>query len=535
MKQQLTRSLTRLRTTFVSFTVGQKVVTIIGSAAVLIAAVMVLRWVAAPTYAPLYNDLAAEDASAIIDELNAEGVPYQLADGGATVMVPRDKVYDTRITLSGQGLPSSSGGEGYSILDDQGISTSEFQEQTDFKRAMEGELSTTIEAIDGVDTAVVHLALPPAKVFATEQDPPTASILIDTATGTPFGADKVQAVIHLVASSVDGLSPDKVTVADAKGQVLSGSDGAGGAGAGTRDQRVADFQDQTRTEIQRTLDKILGPGNSTVQVTADLDFDKSVKETTTYDRDPEQPPLSSTTNTEKYNGPAGSGGGSSTGVVGPDGQMGPTGNRGDGPTSYEKRSKTSDNAVGTVVEHRETAPGSVNSLHVGVFLDTSSMQGRSETDVEDLIAAAIGIDPERGDTLKVTSMAFDRAADEAAAKELAAAAAAEKKARMWAWARNAGIAVAVLAVVLLAWIRGRRRTRARESATTYLVEQLRHDAAERASSAAAPLETPPALAVLEGGEGRTANDEIRQELAALVERQPEDVAALLRGWLVDRR
>ena len=192
MKQRLNRGFSSLRTTFTSFTLGQQVVAVIGTLAILLAAFMVFRWVSTPDYAPLYSNLAASDASAIVDELDSQGTPYKLANGGSTVMVPRDSVYATRISLSGQGLPEQSSSQGYSLLDNQDISTSEFQEQTDFKRAMEGELAKTIEAIDGVNTAIVHLALPPQKVFADEQDPPTASVLVDTGAGTPldpqFGA-----------------------------------------------------------------------------------------------------------------------------------------------------------------------------------------------------------------------------------------------------------------------------------------------------------------------------------------------------------
>src|SRR6478609_3340301 len=289
----------------------------------------------------LSRNLAAEDASAVVDELTSEGVPYELEDGGGTIMVPRDKVYSTRITLSGQGLPANSSDGGYSLLDGQNMSTSDFQEQTDFKRAMEGELAKTIEAIDGVNTAVVHLALPEKKVFADEQDPVTASVLVDTATGTTIEPTKVQAIVNLVASSIDGLEPDKVTVADATGKVLSTSEG-GALGASTRDQAVADFQDQKTQQIQAMLDRVIGPGNSTVQVSADLDFDKTVEESTKYKSNPRTLPLSETSSEEKYNGAGGATG--STGVVGPDGQMDSLGNAtGTGGNSdYSKQATTRD-------------------------------------------------------------------------------------------------------------------------------------------------------------------------------------------------
>ncbi len=378
---------------------------------------------------------------------------------------------------------------------------------------------------------MVHLALPPKKVFADQQDPPTASVLVDTAAGATLDPQQVQAVVHLVAASIDGLTPENVTVADSQGRVLSSSD-ATALGASTRDQELAQFEQQKTAQIQAMLDRILGPGNSTVQVTADLDFDKAVQDTVSYQHDPKQPPLSSSTSTEKYDGPAGAG--SSSGVVGPDGQMDSLGTTGSKSSRYVKESNTQDNAIGKVVEHRENAPGSINSLNVAVAIDTTALAGRSTTDISDLIAAGNGIQRKRGDTIQVTAMAFDRTADQAAQAELAAAAKADQQARMWRWARNAGLGLAVLAALLLAWLRGRRRARAREQATTYVVEQLRSDAAERAAiAAAAEVQSAPALTALQQAES-AANDELRTELTALVEKQPEDVAALLRGWLVDR-
>jgi flagellar M-ring protein FliF len=536
MKQNVTRALTRLRTTFLSLTLGQRLVAVVGTGALLLAAFMVFRWVSTPNYAPLFSNLASEDASAVIDELDATGVPYELADGGSTIMIPREQVYSTRIDLAGQGLPENSSEGGYSILDGQDISTSDFQEQTDFKRAMEGELTKTIEAIDGVNTAVVHLAMPEKKVFSDEQDPTTASVLIDTSTGTTIDAEKVQAIVNLVASSIDGLDPDNVTVADSTGKVLSTESGSAGAGSGTQSQAVADFQDAKTAQIQTMLDRVLGPGNSSVQVSAVLDFDKSVQESITYKTKKDPLALSQSTTNEDYNGV--DAGGGDTGVVGPDGQMdssgtaGTTGTGSDG--SYSKESDTRDNAIDTVKEHREAAPGSVESLHVGVVVDSAAAAGVDPADLQDLIAATVGIDPARGDTVEVSSMSFDRSADESAAAEIAAANKAKADAARWTMIRNGGIGVAVLAMLLLAWLRARRGRKQREERTAYLVEQLRADADSRAA-AAAPLEpAAPAVAALEAAE-QEANDELKREIAALTERQPDEIATLLRGWLVERQ
>ncbi|WP_028643262.1 flagellar basal-body MS-ring/collar protein FliF [Nocardioides sp. URHA0020] len=533
MKQNLTRTLSRLRSTFMSFTMGQRLVAVVGTAALLLAAFMVFRWVSTPNYAPLYSNLASKDASAVVDELDAQGVPYELSDGGSTIMVPRDSVYSTRIELSGQGLPADSGDQGYSLLDGQDISTSDFQEQTDFKRAMEGELGKTIEAIDGVNTAVVHLAIPEKKVFSDEQDPTTASVLIDTSAGTAVAPEKVQAIVNLVASSIDGLDPGNVTVADSTGKVLSDQTGAGGVGAGPQAQAVTDFQSRKTQQIQTMLDRVLGAGNSTVQVSADLDFDKAIQESTTYNTKKKAPALSESTSKETYNG-AGAGGGS-TGVVGPDGQMDSTGAAaatGNAASKYSKESATKDNAVETTKEHREAAPGSVSSLHVGVVVDPSANPGVDPVAIKQLIAATVGIDPKRGDTVEVSTMAFDRSADTAAAAELAAANKAKADARRWSMIRNGGIAAAIIGMILLAWIRARRRKRDKDARTDILVEQLRAEAAARTAATAA-LEPAPALAALESAE-QAANDELRREINALAERQPDEIATLLRGWLVER-
>jgi flagellar M-ring protein FliF len=526
MKDNVARYLGRVQSTFLGFTPGQKVVAVIGTGALLLAGFMVFKWAAAPSYAPLFSSLASSDASAVIEELDAQGVPYKLSNGGNTILVPREQVYSTRISLSGEGLPTASEG-GYSLLDDQSLSTSQFQEQTSFKRAMEGELSNTIEAIDSVETAVVHLAMPAKQVFSDEQDPTTASVLVQTRAGTTLEPEQVQAVVNLVSSSVDGLKEDAVTVADSTGKVLSAPGGSSGSGS-TQSQQVEDFQNRLNAQVQTMLDRVIGAGNTAVQVTANLSFDKSVSESTRYFGNADTA-LSESESTEILEGAepdAGVGG-----VVGPDGQMDTTTT--DPASSYEKSERTSDNAVDQVIEHVEAAPGGVESLHVGIVLDTRALMGRDPTDVQNLVASSLGIDPERGDTIEVSAMPFDRTAEAAAVEELEASQAADKKAETMSLIRNGGLVGIVALMVLVAWIQARRRAKARAEATSYVVEQLRRDALDRQQHQAALEAAPnPALLALESAE-MDASAEIRGEIAALVERQPEDVAALLRGWLVD--
>lgn len=530
MQQRLTNALARARDTFAGFTAGQKAVAVIGTAALLIAAFLVFRWVSAPSYSPLYSNLSGEDASAVIEELDSQGVPYEITGGGGTIMVPRGEVYSTRIALSGKGLPTTSSGDGYGLLDEQSLSTSESQERTNFKRAMEGELSNTIEAVDGVDTAVVHLAIPEEKVFSDEQKPTTASVLVDTAAGSELDGEQVQAIVHLVASSIDGLDPKNVTITDASGKLLTadGTDSGSGA-ASARAKEVAAFEGSMQAKIQAALDKWVGPGNSTATVTADLDFDKAVVKSRKYTNDRKNPPLSESTTTEKYSGPAGSGTDGAGGVVGPDGQMDPSAGAGSGDSAYENTSTTRDNALDEVVETRETAPGTVNRLNVAVTLDATAAAQIQPQVIKDQLSSAVGIVATRGDTIEVSVLPFDRSVAEANAKEIAAAKAAEAADRKNTLLRNLGIGGGVMLVALMAWWQARRRAKARDEATSYVVEQLRLDAASRA-----PVLESPALAALEAAESDE-DDSMREELIALVEKQPDDVAALLRGWLVEPR
>lgn len=527
MQQRLNSALTRFRDTFAAFTTGQKAVAVIGTAALLLAAFLVFRWVSAPSYAPLYSNLSGEDAAAIVDELTTEGVAYELADGGNTIMVPRNDVYSTRVKLQGKGLPGDSGTGGYGFLEDQGLSTSESQENTNFKRAMEGEVAMTLEAMDGVDTAIVHFAMPEEKVFSDEQKPTTASVLIDTNPGTELDQEQVQSMVSLVARSIDGLEPKNVTISDASGKLLTadGADTGSGASSG-RAKQTEIFEDSMQAKIQAALDTWVGPGNSTATVTADLDFDKSITDSLTYSNEKKNPPISQTKSSEKYSGTTGAD--EAGGVVGPDGQMDPgAATNGDG--NYERTDETRDNALDKVVERRESAPGEVDRLGIAVTLDATAAADIQPEVIKDQIASAAGIDPERGDTIEVAVLPFDKSTAEANAAAIAEAKAAEAAERKSALIRNAAIGGGVLLLVLGAWLRARRRAKARDEATSYVVEQLRLDAATRA-----PAIESPALAALEAAE----NDEdesMRDELIALVEKQPEDVAALLRGWLVEPR
>src|SRR3954452_17827703 len=242
MPAALAGPLNRVKTLLSTISLGQKIVIGLLLAGLVLGGFVFTRWITAPTMAPLFSNLASADASAIVEELNAEGVSYELADGGQTVMVAQDQVYNLRLTMSGKGLPAGNE-SGYALLDQQGITTSEFQQQVSYQRALEGELANTLKALDGVHQAVVHIALPKDQVFATDEGKPTASVLLDLAPGTKLSGEQVQAVTHLVSSSIEKMDPTDVTVADSTGAVLSAA-GEGATAAGAGDTQAQAEQDE---------------------------------------------------------------------------------------------------------------------------------------------------------------------------------------------------------------------------------------------------------------------------------------------------
>jgi flagellar M-ring protein FliF len=536
MRERLPQPVRRLVEAFMSFTSGQKAVTIIGVAALGLAGFFFYSWASKPSYAPLFSNLSGTDASAIVDELSGSGTPYELTDGGSTIMVPQDKVYDLRIQMSGAGLPAEAE-TGYSLLDKQGITTSDFMQHVGYQRALEGELSKTIKSIDGVTGATVHLAIPQKDIFSDDEKRPTASVLVTSRAGRQLEQGQVQAIVHLVASSVEGLKPEEVTVAGANGVMLSTGGGQGVAvGGDLRSQQTTDFEQRMNAALQRMVDSVVGPGHAVVTTTADLDFDQTETKKQTYVADPAVPALSQTTNKETYNG-NGAGAG---GVLGPDNIQVPTQG---GTGEYESTTDTRNNAVGLVTETRESAPGNVRKLSVSVLLDARTAEGLDTAQIERLVSSAVGLDTQRGDTIAVTALPFDQSASEVAEKAAAEAQKAETLEQQISWAKTGATVLAVVVLLFLAWRASRRMNRRSRLTTAELVHLEQAQAAlDRNRALALPGRDGDQTAAIEGGppalESASAaaeRDAHQRSIATMVQQQPDEVAQLLRGWLADRR
>ena len=337
---------------------------------------------------PLYTDLDATDASAIVDELAGRGVQYELTDAGHTVLVPSTRRLRPAGRDGGQGLPSSN--DGYALLDKQGITTSEFRQRIDYQRALEGELSNTLQAMDGVDAATVHLALPEESVFVDEAGNPTASVLVETAGLTELGGDQVDAIVHLVAS---------VGEEHATGRRHRHRCGRARccrpAARGRHERRRRTHLGRDRassTNWRPSLTSMVarghGPGQVAVTVerrprpsTAAVD----VRESTSQAAAPTAPGRSSPDgrSTETYTDAAAVAG--DAGVLGPDGAVvTPTRPppRRPAPTTTRRSTAESTYALDKVVEQVIEAPGAVERLNVAVLIDEASVTDAQVTEIE---------------------------------------------------------------------------------------------------------------------------------------------------------
>lgn len=527
MKSALAGTLERARSTFSTISLGQKVVIGLLLVGLLLGGFFFYSWITTPTQAPLFSNLAASDASAIVEQLNAGGTAYTLADGGQTIMVDKDQVYNLRLQMSGKGLPAGKG-TGYALLDQQGITTSQFQQQTTYQRALEGELSNTLEALKGVKTAVVHIAMPKDEVFVTDQKKPTASVLLNLAPGTTLTGEQIQAVSNLVSSSIVGMDPGQVTVTDSTGHVLAAPGTGITAGAGdARSQAEQAYEARLAANAQQILDTVVGPGHSKVSVRADVDLNKKKSTSETYTYKNGTPPLSSSSTSEKYNGngtPVG-------GVLGPENM--PNASAGGGGSNYNKTSTTENNAVDKTTTTIDAVPGTLNRLTISVVMDNGVAGNLNQNQIQSLVGNAVGLDTARGDAITVASMPFDTTAAKQAAADLNAAKAAESSAQMWSMIKTGGIAAGIALVVLLVWLRSRRRGEIEEE---YEPLELSDDMlAElerlRISSTREMPEVDNRQLELEAAE----RQKVRGDISTMVSERPDEVAAMLRGWLSENK
>ena len=369
----------------------------------------------APVMAPLYAGLSLEDSSAIVSELQTGNIPYELRGNGDTILIPRDQITAFRMQLAGQGLPTR-GQVGYEIFDSQStLGATSFVQNVNNLRALEGELARTISSLARIQAARVHLVLPERELFRRERQEPSASIVVTTRGELDTG--EIRAIQHMVASAITGLSPTRISIVDAAGRLLAAGTGEGEDGliAGRAAEMALGHENRLRQRLEDMLANVVGPGRARVEVTAEVDMNRSTRTSETFD--PESQVVRSTQLREENSSASGPGSqqvsvanelpGASQQTA--EGGMGEAASTLEEVTNYE---------ISRVTETAVNEAGAIKRLSVAVVVDgvyvdngngASVYQPRTAEElaqIATLVRSAVGFSQGRGDTVDVINMQF---------------------------------------------------------------------------------------------------------------------------------
>jgi flagellar M-ring protein FliF len=373
--------------------------------------------IAEPPKAILYSGLEAREVTAVVSKLEALNMPYEQKGDGGTILIAADQVSKIRMQLAAEGLPSA--GVGYEIFDkSDSFGTTAFVQNVNRLRALEGELARTIRSLESILSARVHLVIPERQIFARDNQPPSASVVVKARARLSRG--QVSAIQHLVASAVAGLTPNAVAIVDDKGELLAGGAGEGDtATAAVQEERTAGFEDRLRQRVENIVSSIVGPGHARVQVAADMDFNRVTETAESFDPDSRvirssQTVQQDSAQTEKNTAAAVS---VSTALPGQPPAPVPPAQNGQNSTS-SRTEETVNYEISKTVKTQVQDAGQVKKLSVAVVVDGTYTPGangarnyapRSADDMNKitaLVGSAIGFDEKRGDKLQVTNMRF---------------------------------------------------------------------------------------------------------------------------------
>ena len=374
----------------------------------------VIMRVTTPPMATLFTDLTYEDSSAIIKDLERQGIPYEMKNDGAVIQVPKDKITRLRMKLAEGGLPKG-GGIGYEIFDkSDALGSTSFVQNINHLRALEGELARTIKAIDRIQAARVHLVLPERPLFSRETPEPSASIVLRVRGA--LEPQQVRAIRHIVASAVNGMKAQRVSIVDEAGQLLANGaagDGAGDGGSG--DERRASFEKRMRDQVEAIVSSVVGSGRARVQLTADFDYNKITQTSDKFD--PEGRVLRSSQSREESAATAGA----NDGQVTVNNELPGAQGQGGGATAKDQSKKSEaihNYEISRVTKTEVTEAGRVNRISVAVLVDGSYSKNdkgevvyaaRAKEDLDRiaaLVRSAIGFDQKRGDQVEIVNLRF---------------------------------------------------------------------------------------------------------------------------------
>ncbi|NLM96260.1 MAG: flagellar M-ring protein FliF [Halanaerobiaceae bacterium] len=482
--------------------------------------ISIIIWSSSSPYQILFNNLAPVDANSIIQKLEEEGISYRLADNGRTILVPAEYVYKTRLLMAGEGLPTQ-GVVGFEIFDQSSFGTTDFERKVNFYRALSGELSRTIQTMNNVEFARVQISAPEESIFIEEDKPAQASVLLKIKPGRTLSAGQVQAISNLVASSVQGLKTENVTIVDTTGNLLTPvfqEEALLNSQLAMKQFEIErQFAEGLKQDLRILLTRVLGSNNFTLQVNARLNFDQRQVESKEYYPviDEEGIIRSQQEYLESYQGVnPGSGGVPGTSSNIPQYQLVENELYG----QYENTERITNYEINEKIERHIYAPGKVE--HISVAVVVNDLIDETTLDkIEEIVKASIGYDSMRGDIVAITSLAFDRSLEEEYARLESAAYQAERT-RMYLYS---GLIIFVLLTLVILTISLKRsvQTASEEIIPGKAVDFIIGDEEEMSSITE------------ELTEEERQRIQLRDAIAKAVSEQPAEVAQLLKSWLLD--
>ena len=493
----------------------------------------------------LFAGVETREAAEITQRLEQADIPYELRGDGGSIYVARSRVLDARMMLSADGLPSR-GSIGYEIFDEpDALGQTQFQQNINRLRALEGELARTIGSLDGVASARVHLVLPERQLFARETEQPSASIVIQLRRDelTP---GQVRAIRNLVASATPGLSANRVTIIDETGRLLAAPAGEGGVDADGVDARQVAVEERIRRTVTDIVEGVVGQGNARVQVSAEMDFNRVSETSERFD--PEGRVVRSTSTTEETSANGSSSGGASTaGANVPDTTAGSSSGGRGGPESSSSQ-ETVNYEISHTTRTEVSEGGRIRRLSVAVAVDGVTTPGadgaeaayaaRSEEDMQrltQLVRSAVGFNQERGDVIEVVNTQFARSplASEAADPGMLGFLGDLDVMRIIEIVAALIASLAFVFFVLRPLIGGLMRGGANAAAAT----DGGIPALPGSGGAAAALPPPAGAAMVEESNidvaqigGRMRQSSVKK-MAEVVNQHPDESAQIIRGWL----
>ncbi|MDD2721911.1 MAG: flagellar basal-body MS-ring/collar protein FliF [Gallionella sp.] len=409
----------------------QKLGLAIGVAALIALIAGALMWGKTPEYRVLFSNLSDRDGGAIIETLQQMNIPYKFTEGGGALMIPADQVHEMRLKLAAQGLPKG-GTVGFELMENQKFGITQFAEQVNYQRAMEGELARSVQSISAVASARVHLAIPKPSVFVKEQQKPSASVILTLRGGRVLDAAQVSAIVHLISSSVPDMSDKNVTVVDQDGTLLSATQEDGAMGLDAKQIKyVQQIEQKFIRRIENILSPLLGENNVRAQVTANIDFSHTEQTAEIFKPNPD--PASSTVRsqqkTETLNGSG----------LNPNGVPGALTNQPPAPATAPivapaggtqvpadakidnlHKESTVNYEVDRTISHTELPVGMIKRLSVAVLVNNRKvtdakgkvsyvpLTAEEKLQIDNLVKDAVGFDAARGDSLNVQNAAFNK-------------------------------------------------------------------------------------------------------------------------------